>query len=340
MADQDIKNAVRYRLSNIAAGQLFKYDQDQYLFFRMGNIVGAAVNTGEVLHNIHNIHPTKAFTLDSVHNVLHADGNFLTMTANMDEINLQDPIQANRFTDIICQFVRLEDGNRENLLADPREWAENMIEVLGNSAETSRPYAYVAELDIVNKLCSAGIMTDVTKEYRGPEKSVHDFELSDFSLEVKAHLYGDMTDKANSLTISSENQLEPTEGKPLYIVFYRMEETGNMSLANAVSEFVAQGYSKQEIIGKIKGSGYTEGDLFWEKEYHTQNEPQVYEVTGDFPRITPSMFKNNHFPTGIKKLIYTISLENMPSCGLTEFIRAKCEGREPRFVANFNPGVV
>jgi hypothetical protein len=339
MPDQDIKNAVRYRLNNISSGQLYQ-SQGDYLFFRQGNIVGAAINTGDVLHNIHNINPAKAFTLDSVHNILHAEGNFLTLTANMSETDLNDPIQANRFADIICQFVRLEDGNREKLLADPRKWAEDMIEILGNSAENSRPYAYVAELDIVNKLCAAGIMTDVAKEYRGPEKAVHDFELSGFSLEVKSHLYGDMTDKANSLTISSANQLEPTEGKPLYVVFYRMEETGSMSFAGEVEKFVSGNYAtKQLIIGKIKSSGYTEGDLFWEKEYHTQNEPQVYEVTGDFPRITPSMFKGDHFPTGIIKLVYTISLENMPSCGLAEFINAKKEGREPRFVANFNPGV-
>ena len=38
MADQDIKNAVRYRLKNISSGQLYQ-SQGDYLFFRQGNIV-------------------------------------------------------------------------------------------------------------------------------------------------------------------------------------------------------------------------------------------------------------------------------------------------------------
>ena len=190
-----------------------------------------------------------------------------------------------------------------------------------------------------SSIAEAGILTDIRKEYRGPEKSVHDFELPEFSLEVKTHLYGDMTDKANTLTISSENQLERVAGKPLYIVYYRMEETGDLSLSGEVDALVSAGCSKQDVMSKLTKDKYTEGNLYWDMAYHTQNEPQVYLVTDDFPRITPSIFPNGHFPSGIVKLIYTVSLSNIPSCGLTEFINAKKENREPQFIANFNPGV-
>ena len=340
MPDQEIKTAIRYRLNTIRIGEIFHYPGEGFYLFQQGSMIGAAISTGETLLNVHNVRPTRAFTMDAVCNLLGVPGNFLTMTASSAEIDLSNPILANRFADIICQFVRTEDDNRTILLEDPIVWAEQMIATLGNDEEKDRVYAYIAELDVVKRLCEAGLMTNIAEQYRGPDKSVHDFEMPDFSLEVKSHLYGSMNEKANTITISSEHQLELTEGKPLYVVYYRMEETGTMSLESEVDALVNMGKSKPEILAKIKKSGYTEGDLFWRNVFHTQNEPQVYAVCGEFPRITPQMFHNDHFPTGIVKLVYTISLANIPSCGLTEFIRAKCEGREPRFVANFNPGVM
>lgn len=342
MSDQEIKTAIRYRLDTIRVGEIFYYPGENldFYFFRQGNRIGAAIPTGETLFNVHDVSLTQAFTMDAVCNLSGQQGNFLTLTVSSAEVDLSNPVQANRFADIICQFVRSEDNNRASLLEDPIAWAKQMIALLGNAEEEDRVYAYIAELDVVKTLCEAGLMTNISGQYRGPNRAVHDFELPRFSLEVKAHLHGGMNEKANTLTVSSEHQLELTEGKPLYLVYYRMEETGTMSLESEVETLVAMGQSKPEILTKLKNNGYTEGDLFWRNEFHIQNQPQVYAVCGDFPRITPQMFHNDHFPTGIIKLVYTISLANIPSCGLSEFISAIRDGREPRFVANFNPGVM
>lgn len=341
MTDEAIKKSLRFRFDKrmIQSGECCEWAELGFMLFRQGHTVGVAIPTGETFYNIHNIHPAKSFTMDSAQNILDKQGNFLTLTTSLNAIDFQDSVLLNRIIDTFCQFVRLEDNNRNELLADPKAWAKKMIEYWGNSAENDLTYAYIAELNAVRRLYEAGLMTDIKKEYRGPEKNVHDIELPDCSIEIKAHLYGDMSDKANTLTVSSEFQLEQAAGKKLYVVYYRMEDTGDLSLQKEVDALVASGVSKVDILEKLKKSKHMEGDLFWDLEYHTQNEPQVYQVTEDFPRITPSMFADGHFPTGIVKMVYTISLANIPSCGLSEFIAARKEGREPKFFANFNPGV-
>lgn len=326
MPDQEIKNAVRYRLTNIRDGEIFDYPGDCYYFFRQGNRIGAAVSTGKAELNVHNIHPGQAFTLESEKNILSVQGNFLTLTANLNETDLKDAIQANRFADAICQFVRLDDGNRESLIADPRAWAQAMISFFGNAEDSAQTlHGFVAELDVVNRLSQSGLMTNLDQQYRGPEKSVHDFELSNMSLEVKAHLYGDISEQANTMTISSENQLRKTDDKELYFIFYRVEETGSMSLASEVTKYEESGRSRPALLEKLKKYKFVEGDMNWEKCFHTQCEPQVYHVTDDFPSIP---LPGGHLPKGIVKLKYTISFSNIPSCPLSEFIEAVRAGKE------------
>ncbi len=334
MPDQEIKSAVRYRLTTIQAGEIFKYPGDRYYLFRRGKRIGAAVCTGEEELNVHNIHPGQAFTLESEKNILKVQGNFLTLTADLNETDLTDGIQANRFADAICQFVRLDDGNRDSLIADPKAWAQAMISFFGNAEDTAQTlHGFVAELDVVNRLTRAGLLKDLDQEYRGPERSVHDFELPNMSLEVKAHLYGDISDQANTMTISSENQLQQTDDKELYIIFYRMEETGSMSLASEVKRYEDSGKSRPALLAKLRKYRFVEGDMNWEKGFHTQCEPQVYHVTDDFPRIP---LPGGRLPAGIVKLKYTISFSNIPFCPLSEFIETIRAGKElgPLFTAN------
>lgn len=340
MPHKDLKDSVVYQLDHIRDGQLSSSSQENFLFFRKGNRIGAAVDTGDRYHNIHGIHATKAFTLDSCVNLLHATGNFLTMTVDISQIDLNDPANRNLCADIICNFVRNDDDNRIHLLEDPRAWAEKMIDALGNSEKIEKPHPYIAELFAVNKLIEAGLLRDAETEYQGPDGAVHDIEAAAFSLEVKSHLYADITDKANELVISSETQLRPTDGKPLYVVYFRMGKTGELSLKKMVDDFCSLGQPRNIALQKLEnsGSGFFEGDLSWEKPYHLQGEPQVYKVTPDFPRITAELFPGGHWPTGISKLVYHVSLKNIPSCDFTDFVNAKRNGREPEFKANFTTG--
>ena len=91
--------------------------------------------------------------------------------------------------------------------------------------------------------------------------------------------------------------------------------------------------AEQTIMEKLAKMRFVEGDFAWQRPYHVLGSPLVYEITDDFPRITPGQFVGGHFPSGITKLVYHVSLYNRPSCPLDDFITAVCAGTHPVFTA-------
>lgn len=321
-----LKNSIIYRATHMKSGEVF--DFADFSMFCAGNKIGAAIPTGETCFNIHNVNPGKSYTLDGTSALPGMTGNFLTLTVDTTLTDINDPVKQEDLANRILSFVTTENGTRELLLSDPWEWAARVIEMSGDTAADLRPYPYVAELYLVNKLREAGLMTDVATQYRGPDSGVHDFELSTMSLECKSRLHGDVETKAAELVISSEHQLSRTGSKPLYVVYFPMEDTGDLSLESCVAAF---GEPRAEIMEKLAKTKFSEGDFPWFHKYHILGQPLVFEITDDFPRITPGQFVGGHFPSGITKLVYHVSLYNRPSCSLDDFVNAIKNGTPPVF---------
>jgi len=322
----ELKKSIAFRATHTHSGEVF--DFDGFSFFGKGSRVGAAISTGEALHNIHNVHPGKSYTLDGDNSLPGLTGNFLTLTVDTLQTDLADPVKLEDFANRVLSFVRMDDGTRDLLVADPWEWAARVIEMSGDMASELRPYPYVAELCLVNALRSAGLMTDVSAQWRGPDSGIHDFELPSISLECKSRLHGDTETKAGELVISSEHQLSRTGSKPLYVVYFPMEDVGDLSLESCVAAF---GEPKSEVMEKLARLQFVEGDFAWFRPYQILGVPLVFEITDDFPRITPAQFPGGKFPTGITKLVYHVSLHNRPSCPLDAFIEAVKKGEKPLF---------
>ena len=320
------RKSVIFRARTMKTGEVVQFDD--FIFFRRGDQVGAALSTGERLINIHNVHPGRSYSLDGDSALPLVSGNFLTLTVDVSNVDLSDPVKAEDFADRILGFVRTENGNREALLSDPWAWAEKVIEMSGDKISEVKPYPMIAELYLVNALRAAGLLTDVKHEYRGPDAGIHDFELPTMSLECKAHLHGDPEAKKGELVISNEHQLSRTGTKPLYVVYFPMEDAGDLTLEKCVSVF---GEPRQDILDKLKLGNFVEGDFSWQRPYHILGQPLVFEITGDFPRITPAQFPGGKFPTGITKLVYHVSLHNRPSCSLDTFIEVMKKGERPVF---------
>lgn len=296
-----------------------------FVFFCHGSTLGVAVPTGDALINIHGVHPGKSYTLEGDNAIPLFKGNFLTLTVDSAKCDLDDPVCLENFVSLAVDFTRETDGARAALVKDPWAWAEKIIEMSGNAAQLEKPYPYIAELHLLNKLRAAGLLTDPANEYRGPEAASHDFELAGMSLECKSHLHGDADVKNAEITVSSENQLRRTGRKPLYVVYYPMEDAGDLTLAAGVAAF---GEPRSVILTKLAKNGFVEGDFAWLRPYHLLCEPLVYEIDDSFPRITPDQFKDGKFPAGITKLVYHVSLQNRPSCPLSAFLAA-CVAHEP-----------
>ena len=324
-----IQNAILSDALALPDGRIMEYGGD-FLVFHDGMKLGVAIPTGEEYKDIHNVKPGRCFLLEGRRQLLGAEGNYLTLTADTSELDLSISINQLLFGNMMFLFVQTKDNNRERIIEDPWTWARNVIDINGNESNEEKPYPYVAELYLVNRLCQAGLMTNVAYEYRGPEAGTHDFELPSMSLEAKSHKRAYQQDKPDELVISSEHQLDRTGDKPLYVVYFQMQDVGEYSLRSCVEEF---GAHRQILLEKLKktSSHFVEGDFAWEMGYSFLGEPKVYEISNDFPRITPGMFIDHHFPSGITNLIYRVSLRNQPFCTLTSFLEAIREGQQPVF---------
>ena len=176
-----LKDSIVFRATHIAAGEGYSFEN--FTFFQKGTQVGAAITTGETLINIHNVRPGQSYLLEGDNNVPGIAGNCLTLTCDIQEIDLTDEVRKEAFANMILAFTKDENGSRAALTADPWAWAEKMIEMNGNSTKKCRPYPYIAEVTLLNKLRAAGLLTDPEREYLGPAAGTHDFELKTMSLE-------------------------------------------------------------------------------------------------------------------------------------------------------------
>jgi hypothetical protein len=325
--EADRKNSILENAHTMRPGKILRCAGDYYFFARERRL-GVAVSIGSEYTNVRNLHPVKNFYLDCEQGLLHTDENFLTLTVDRTEFDITTPMNAYLFAEFMMRFVDLRNGNRERLVSNPRDWAETTASLIGNETSDTKPYPYVAELLLFNQLTEAGLLRCPATEWRGPEAGVHDFELANCSIEVKSHLHADGKNKPNEVVISSMTQLRKSGNKPLYLIFFKMEETGDISLESCVG--AARQYHAV-IIEKLGKQGLVEGDHSWPKAYHLLGEPQVYEIKEDFPRITEEMFKGDKIPSGITKLIYHVSLQNIPSCNLKDFLVAIKNGALPLF---------
>lgn len=323
---EERKRLVLFWARKLVSGETRIFPGD-FAMFRRGSKLGVAVATGEDASPI-NVHPGQSYTLERDSAVPLMTGNFLTLTVDVDETDLADEVKAGEFADRILSFVTMEGGTRDLLLKNPLEWAERIRMMEGDATSSKMAHALVAEFNLLNRLREVGLLTDVARQYRGPDAGTHDFELQDISLECKSRLHGDRESKDGEMVISNEHQLSRTGKKPLYVVYCPMEEIGDTSLERCVDQF---GEPRAAIISKLNAAKFQEGDFYWRKTYRFLGEPKVYEIGDDFPRITPAQFPEGRFPAGITKLVYHVSLRNLPYCPLDAFLEAVAAGRAPTF---------
>ena len=144
------------------------------------------------------------------------------------------------------------------------------------------------------------------KTWLGPEKSIQDFQYSNWAVEVKT-THGNNHQKIH---ISSERQLDDSIIEKIFLYHLSLDvrvgngETLN-TLIDEVSEFLNENSLAYNLFKlKLLESGYYEihKPLYDEKGYTIRQE-NLYRVSGKFPRIT-----ENQIPIGVGDVKYTIVL--------------------------------
>jgi hypothetical protein len=144
------------------------------------------------------------------------------------------------------------------------------------------------------------------KSWLGPEKSIQDFQYSNWAVEVKT-THGNNHQKIH---ITSERQLDDSIIEKIFLFHLSLDiRVGNgeslNSLIDEISEVLKENTMANNLFKlKLLESGYYEihRPLYEERGYTIRQE-NLYRVYGNFPRIT-----ENQIPNGVGDVKYSIVL--------------------------------
>jgi hypothetical protein len=144
------------------------------------------------------------------------------------------------------------------------------------------------------------------KSWLGPEKSIQDFQYSNWAVEVKT-THGNNHQKIH---ITSERQLDDSIIEKIFLFHLSLDvRVGNgeslNKLIDEVSEILNDNTMASNLFKlKILESGYYDihKPLYDERGYTIRQE-NLYRVSGNFPRIT-----ENQIPIGVGDVRYSIVL--------------------------------
>ena len=144
------------------------------------------------------------------------------------------------------------------------------------------------------------------KSWLGPEKSIQDFQYSNWAVEVKT-THGNNHQKIH---ITSERQLDDTIIEKIFLYHLSLDvRVGNGESLNILIEDVSELLSDNTMASnlfklKLLESGYYDihKSLYDERGYSIRQE-NLYRVSDNFPRIT-----ENQIPIGVGDVRYSIVL--------------------------------
>lgn len=144
------------------------------------------------------------------------------------------------------------------------------------------------------------------KSWLGPEKSIQDFQYSNWAVEVKTT----HSNNHQKIHITSERQLDDSIIEKIFLFHLSLDvRVGNGEplniLIDEVSELLNDNTMASNLFKlKLLESGYYDihKPLYDERGYTIRQE-NIYRVTGNFPRIT-----ENQIPIGVGDVRYSIVL--------------------------------
>lgn len=144
------------------------------------------------------------------------------------------------------------------------------------------------------------------KSWLGPEKSIQDFQYSNWAVEVKT-THGNNHQKIH---ITSERQFDDTIIEKIFLYHLSLDvRVGNGESLNTLIEGVVELLNDNTMASnlfklKLLESGYYDihKPLYDERGYTIRQE-NLYRVSGNFPRIT-----ENQIPIGVGDVRYSIVL--------------------------------
>ena len=211
----------------------------------------------------------------------------------------------NEFASVCADFVTPgKNGElRSALISDPEKWWRNWKSLIGNISSEKTVYDTLGELLVVEKQLEKGH----NPVWSGAAHASHDVETEAYSIEVKTtnqrYRY--------EVTINSVYQMAPTEGKPLFLSFIRVEpSTLGRSIDDIANNLIQMGYDPSALEDALNRKQLEKGRPSRSEKYRVIEWKQ-YPVDGSFPAITEASFKGNCLPQNVVHFTYTLDLSGV-----------------------------
>ena len=203
--------------------------------------------------------------------------------------------------------VRTEQTLIVKLLERLAKW-QSLFEKIGKqglSEEAQRGiYGEVYFLRVFLNNCSN--KSFCVKSWLGPEKSIQDFQYSNWAVEVKT-THGNNHQKIH---ITSERQLDDSIIEKIFLFHLSLDvRVGNGESLNKLIDVVSEILNDNTMAFnlfklKLLESGYYDiHKHLYDEQGYTIRQENLYRVSGNFPRIT-----ENQIPIGIGDVRYSIVL--------------------------------
>ena len=242
-----------------------------------------------------------AFKFDDTRDIMNKFVNVILETKYIGTqkilyLHSKNIIEINKFALIAENF--LDPKNREYIINDPYSWCEEWKNIFGNEKKKLLISDLIAELVVYRELLKN--RKDIS--WGASEKTTHDFELTDCSVEVKS-----TTNKTNTMvSINSNYQLK--DDKPLYLYFCRLEKVKYKNTINSlINDLISLGIDELSLEVEMSNLGYQKGIKEREESYDIL-EVRSYDISkGGFPSI--DLDKLNEFAGSSNIVAYTMELD-------------------------------
>lgn len=204
-----------------------------------------------------------------------------------------------------------EDGIlRKEIEGNPVSWWMQWKELLGNKNVNDRVYDVLGELYALRYLAQKG----EHPEWNGADAATYDIECEEAYYEVKSTI----ARNKREITLSNLFQLDPPNGKKLFLLFCQFEaaQTG-VCINSLVDDLVELGYSRYMLDHKLAGLGLEKRKSARKRNYiiHAMHQ---FTVDEKFPAIRENSFVGGCKPAGVKSITYVVSLDGITGENILE----------------------
>ncbi len=222
----------------------------------------------------------------------------ILLTTNLDNIRDQ-------FACLCAELINPgENGELRNEIVDnPLTWWMQWKELLGNKNVDLRAYDVLGELWTLKYLAEHGVQA----EWNGPDGATYDLDCDEYYVEVKSTT----ARNKRQITLSNLFQLDPPEGKHLYLILCQFEAAqSGVCINDMIIALEKLGYNPVTLNQKLAKLGLEKGKTARKRNYIIHAATK-YAVDERFPAIRDSSFIGGVLPDGVMGITYTVTLDGI-----------------------------